>query len=440
MVTKELPGQTPDYQVQSVIRVESGEFPTDPEARFAALLASLNSGPKATVMLLLPEYGHKSPSELNRDFKYLIAGSEMENVGLDTASTYCKTTLVPIGLVAAEHKIELGGIDKIVGYGATEAGRKYGRIVAAYELTFESQGNFSLYSVLGATNSPSEDGLRAPYVRAGILEILSRKTHPIREIELAEELGVDQSVISGALGALHRAGALSGKIKTEYELGDKGIDQMTVVREPALTDRIIRICQDFSTLGRAIDQEGILNRLFQDLKERWKVEILRRRISEIVLILVENKVLKKVKHEVGRGGSFSDIRITQRGREIMDYLTRIKRVASDDPEAFKDADEVLRRVNDNFQTYVSKSADFYYPHSTSYKKAESPANKARVMGLISQHSGITVPELVNATGLSRETIRTYIAEFEREKEVRVDRNTGVKRHYPRRRRLRSHSS
>ena len=144
--------------------MERKDFPRDTEERLSAILNVVNGGFKNVGFLHLDDVP--------------VVGNEIKARVRDSAGkgylpyyncfdSYCRDSLMPIGMVAKDVNLLNGKI----GYILTPEGRKYGIPVSTFSLDWEFQNDTSLFSVLGATCSNT--GERAPLRRIKLLEELT---------------------------------------------------------------------------------------------------------------------------------------------------------------------------------------------------------------------------------------------------------------------------
>lgn len=414
-------------------RVES-EFPTDPQERLGALLASFNIGPKATTFLLLPENGYISPGDLARGFRETVSGTGMAETDKITAPNYCYQALCPIGLVAKEYSIDYFGVEKLVGFGKTSAGQWYGTAAAALVLDFELRHQKSLFPIFGSTNTTSAKGERAPLTRARILELLFSQTAPVRKADILRELGrIRHNSLGGVvLRALKTAGVIdyeavtvhTGKIQVTYTLGNLSREEIRPDRySVALTGDVAAICSQLTAADLAISQAAVFERLPEEVKKRWRPEVLRHRISGILSDLARQKFLARGKYK-GRDIQ-STTWITDWGRVIVtDLLRPLWGLVTDDEQVGQKLREVIPQVRANFLQYAQNSAELYYPFSNSFKRKQRLENLESIKDLLVDGAKTTV-DVAELFGLSKGGIEKYLAALMEAGEVKRQRVKGV---------------
>ncbi|MBI2667606.1 ArsR family transcriptional regulator [Candidatus Woesearchaeota archaeon] len=175
------------------------EFPKDLEGRLNAVLNVVNTEFKTLTLLHLDDYP-ASCSEIKSRIR--------ENVGVQiylphesSFGKYCNQSLFPIGTVAEE---DIVYEDKriITSYKLTEAGKKYGRPIAAFTLDYGFKNDLSMLSILGVTHSNREK--RSPSSRIKILEKL--REGDLRVTDLMMALNLEDSTISLALNTFNKIG------------------------------------------------------------------------------------------------------------------------------------------------------------------------------------------------------------------------------------------
>lgn len=414
---------------------EDGKFPEDPEERLAALLAAFNFGPKAVTLLLLPEPdSYISPQDLAREFKQLMAGTEMGQVREYTAPDYCHGTLCPIGLVARKYTFNNWGKEELVGFGLSPAGQHYGLAASCLVLEFEQEQGFSLFQVLGQTASSSSHNRRAPMTRARILELLVQEQQPQREVDIIQKLGIVQPIVEAALIALKKAGIINyqavtsntGQVQVEYARGDLPVEQVALLRtDHSLTQAVAKACQQLALENLMISQATVFERLPESFRKDRKTRTLRGRVSRILSNLAEQGFLKRGEFTGGEKQSIASI--NQKGAIVVrELIEPLRKLTQDNPLTLaKVRGEVIPKVMVNLNGYARTSAKLYYPFSRSSRMLESQANRERVLALIAQRQGITAVQLAAETELNNDTIRNYLRAFFESGQIESDKVKGV---------------
>lgn len=398
------------------------EFPASPEGRLGALLASVNIGPKAVTLLLLPSPGvYIAPyPDLANKFREIFRGTPLEGFANTIAPEYCRQSLSRIGLVAAEYSIDYYGAEKVVGYGKTEAGEKYGVPAAALALAAEAKHNRSLYPILGATNVSSPELKRAPLTRAQILLFLSEQTEPVTEKKIIEVLGITQPTAQEALFSLSQSGVIAyeavtprtGKVQISYTRGQLPADDITPVnREPTLTRTIATICEDLIAQGKPVSQAAIYEELPEEIKKRRREDVLRININITLSGLARQGFLLHAKDFKGHGVQ-SSARITKDGQAVVEdfILPLVKLIQNEPGEQDRIDREIVKPVINNLRLYAQITAELYYPYSISFKQTRREENIRRVLDiLVSSPKGLSTQDFIPLLGVNEETVRNYLA-------------------------------
>lgn len=425
-------------------RKEVLPFPMESNRRLDSLLSSVNVGPKATTLLLLPHESYISPADLGKSFKSAVAGSGMEHVDSVAAPNYCGASLVPIGLVAKEYKMDYSGGDTLIGYELTDAGKIYGVPAAALALLFEKQHNTSLYPILGQINTRFPEQHRGPYSRAMILSLLSKKGGPLREADICKELGISLPVAHKTFLGLVNAGVVTyesvnkntNKTQVTYR---KNIDQPAEVKPfrrgnnslVTLTRTVMNITNQLAGEGLPISQASVYSHLTESQLVTWKNEkSLRGAINSVLSHLSSQGFLIRTGFQ-GRVVE-SRLEITPIGTAVVqDFINPLTDLVNDDASARDKIDrEVVPEVMGNLSIYARNSAELYYPHSVSFKNRQTEENLGKLTAiLLEQTSGesgaLTITELAQKMGLNINTLSSYLASLGTDKKVEKFRVKGV---------------
>ena len=229
-----------------VLEERENPFPDDLEGRLNAITNVVNTELKTLTLLHL-------------DDKY-VDGSEIRSRLIDTVGykiyipysrsfrDYCSRSLLSIGTVA-EGDIQIinaRGSSEFTGYKLTEAGKKYGRPIAAFTLDYVSKTRKSMFEILGSTMSSGKT--RAPLNRIKILEHLGNKGE-LRLSDLAKIFQTDDyTFIRENLRPLSKTGFVDynsiGDVKGDnfviyqWVKGKKPEDVKPYVGEPSLTEKV----------------------------------------------------------------------------------------------------------------------------------------------------------------------------------------------------------
>lgn len=404
-------------------RIEQVDFPEDPQKRLGLLLASVNSGPKAVTALLLPSAGLYIPPypDLVTRFKEMMSGTEMADVAKSTVVGYCQDSLCEIGLVAREYQIDYWGSEKLVGFGLTDAGEDYGTLAAALALAVETKHDVSLYSILGASNTKSQEALRAPLSRALILMFLANFHEPVTEKLICDGLNLPQSVVADSFESLKVAGvvdykSISGvkdRMKVRYKRTSMDISEATAINQaPSFTRRIAEICNLLESEGEDVSIDSVINRFSEE--ERLKRIALRINISTTLSGLANQGYLSREDKFKGGGrvgAIMSSAKITPLGRVIVgDFLIPMRNLSEDEHNERVRLNDLSKLIKQSLGEYARKSAELYYPFSKGYKKKQAEANKDRIVQILSEPgSEFTRQDLARTLGVNENTVSNYLS-------------------------------
>ncbi len=394
-------------------RVEQ-EFPESEDEGLSALLASFNMGPKAVTQLLLPYNGYISPTDLRRGFREAFKGTQVADFSEGVPSVYCTQTLCRIGLVAREYLIEYFGMEKLVGFGLTEAGRRYGIPAACLALYFEEQHQQSLYSVFGSIKVDSPEQQRAPFTRAKILLALDQK-EKLRELDICRELDINEQTTRNSLVALTKAGVVdyksvsphTGKTQVFYTKGKSPtLEAQSIGRRAIFRQEIVRCCEELVIEGESITQDTVFRKLSQERRDSSKSESGLRGTVNKILSGLANKGYLQRGHFKGKE-VLSVAQITEAGKTVVvNFIAPLISFIQGDRNIDK---EIVPKVLGNLNFYAQNSAELYYQYSLSFKKKQTKENISRLTDILSNSpKGLTVSELSERIGLNETSIRRYL--------------------------------
>ncbi|EKD65657.1 MAG: hypothetical protein ACD_50C00024G0004 [uncultured bacterium] len=402
-------------QIESSGRRVEQEFPKNGDERLNALLGSFNMPTKAVVQQLLPYNGYISPDALVRDFREVFKGTELASFDSKSIISYCFNTLCPIGLVAQEYTIEYFGKDKLVGFGLTEAGAKYGIPAACLALYFENERKQSLYPTFGAIHKKNSEEQRTPHTRAKILWLLNECPN-LTEKEVARELGINNSTVKNSLVALKNAGVIdyksitpnTGKTQVTYTKGELPEAEVKKVgSRVSLTQDVVRFCEELINDGKDITQDAVFIKFPEEVRGKYKA--LRRDINITLSGLAHQEFLQRGQFIGGKIQSHAQI--TEKGKAIVSgFLTPLIGLLQEDNATRHWLErEIVPVVTRDLKAYAQNSGELYYPHSPSFLRKQFQENIGRLREILSVSSKpLTNVELSEIIGIHQSTVRAYL--------------------------------
>ncbi len=396
-------------------KIRSAEFPTNPTDRLSVLLSSFNGTTKAIAFLSIPAIEGISRKDLARGFSDAVSGTPMEHLGTIAAWSYMDRTLVPAGLVAEGTVAnQHGDMQQETYLTRTEEGERYGVPVAVLALDFENRHQVSLRKILGKTASPSKDRVRAPFVRASILLLLSQRQLPLRRQDIIEELGFTPSVASAALESLASNGLIEYASVSRSKRGivtyaiNSGVEPPSSNRTRPSIDNIIAICQTLSMTGIPFSGNQIEDALSEAELSRWNSKhALKNFIQKVLSDLARTGYLRRT--EFKGGEKYSNAVITSEGLIVVDeFLKPMVALVEDKPEADIMRLQFVPTILADLQSYARNSAELYYPYSTSKRIEEGATDFANIITMVKKNNGISIRELSGVLGLVRSTIINHI--------------------------------
>ncbi len=376
------------------------KFPAALEGRMEAILASLNSAPKAAVLLLLSESLIDTAS-LNKAYVDTASGSQMP-IKRDMAESYCRDSLCRIGLVSEEVAIDYFGQEKSVGFKLTRAGEIFGLPAAALVLDFETSHNFSVYPVLGQSMLARGEH-RAPITRAKTIKSLAKGER--RQIDICLELGINHERARSSLIALRNAGVVeytsftpqTGENQVSFSINKEDAVEANQVRgKREFTDAVIGAARTLDQQGLPITQAAVFE-LVQGAGGAATEKNVRTLISQTLTDLADRQhFLTRIQFK-GRE-IYSSIKLTDKGKTIaIEFLAPLEDLLTDTgSETLKRVrDQILSKVLANTQGYAVRGIDLYYPYSRSFSASNQDKVRLTVESVLSRQrgAGITSQQL-----------------------------------------------
>ena len=355
------------------------EFPEHPLERAGAMLAAFNAPTKRAVIIELNQFPYfTSPTSVGHQFIALHQGSKLATFAVTNVGQYCGDTLGPIGMATEERKEISQGEEKITGHAVNEAGGRYGQPTAAAFYMFEVTHGFSLFPILGQTGKRGEASTRAPLNTA--LVLLSLRNHGKTQAEIANELGVSNSVVQAVLQrlsqnrivayeSLHTA---SGKKQMYFELGHADLDKVQQIGTfVTLTQQVAQISIQIASEGLQVTQHEVFRRLPEEAKKNVNTDYLESRINRVLRGLSKQEFLKQGPFTGSKSGKavFSSAKLTDKGILVVNEVLLPLFDAMRDGETLDYwRREVLPEVKRNFRFYARTAGDLFYPFSKAAKQ------------------------------------------------------------------------
>lgn len=321
------------------VRVKEGEFPTDPEKRFEAVFAAIGNSEAKCLTLLCLSDTLVTKQELWRRFNELSENAWVASRSVQ--ATYCRASLIPIGLVAEESFVRQGTSNLAVGFRLTEMGKKYGVPVAAFLLEKSVGLLASLDEIFGKTGSSSF--VRSVVTRTKILEYLYEQTTTVRRNDIADSLGMLKESVSGHLKKLNEIGLVDyasvnfeKKGHVTYKLDDNAFREQveTVGSEASITKEIADLIFELGEVNGDIIFVAIRNK-----HANANEQSLRNRINNTLSGLSAQGICKRTQF---KGAEIhSEASLTEVGRSLVSTVIYPIKVAL----ANSDVLDGWRRIN-----------------------------------------------------------------------------------------------
>ena len=368
-------------------------FPDDLEGRLNAVLNIVNSELKTLTLLHLDNI----PAD-GSTIKWRLRQTVGRGVYLPRQNCfgdYCCRTLLPIGAVAEEIVLYEDTNTIITGYNLTEAGRKYGRPIAAFTLDYAIRNNMSMFEILGSTVSPGKS--RSPLNRVKILEELKGRT--LRTIDLARKVGVNGCAISDHLKALKKISFVSyescGEISGHGEFlyiwfADRDFSQLAPVRRYSNLTYVV--AEKLKELGKAnsyLISRG-LNYKYPNI------------ISIILSGLEKQGFAKRVKKWKPRE-NLSEASLTMEGKSFLEGYVNKVREALEDGKKLSTMTKFLGRLIEDESTlreYTKKGIALYKGVSKHINFTPFSKASKKIMSYLKQNPGERPNRILTALSIS----------------------------------------
>ncbi len=190
---------------QEAVKYTSVEFPKTTEGKLNAILLSVNSEYKSATLGWFLDKNFRTKNEI-KDISKIYLNSSVKNLNAATYKDYCTYTFIPIGAVAEEKIKSKGRTYSFSHYKLTPDGEKYAKPIAQFALKTAVEIGISMHEIFGNTATPGETG--SPYNTARILLELEKEDN-IRNLEIANRLGLDQGVVADQISRLKKIGFCS---------------------------------------------------------------------------------------------------------------------------------------------------------------------------------------------------------------------------------------
>lgn len=372
------------------------EFPQDLEGRLNAVLNVVNTEFKLLTMLHLDD----SPADASQ-----IHSRIRETVGggiylprVDNFGAYCHKSLYHIGTVAEEDIIYE---DKriVPCYRLTEAGKKYGRPIAAFTLDYVVKNNISMFSILGSTKSKGKT--RSPFNRALLLNKL-RDTIKLREIDLVKELKLLPYRVLNHIKTLKELGFVNFESCGEL-IGEKDFSYVWVEgKDPSEVKKVRSYINLAKITAKKLKELGRAdhNTLANVLKYKHT-----RNISTILSGLEEQGfVIREGKWK--SGSVLSEVSITDKGKKFVDDYLYWVMDALNDGSKLEDMNFLLERLfsnSDKLREYSRKAVNLYKDLSPYISKKSLEETHENIIEYLRQNPGKRPEEIKKALSFSSQS-------------------------------------
>lgn len=375
-----------------VISRKEAPFPEDLEGRLNAVLNVVNTELKSVTLLHLDDVPREA-TEIKARIRETV-GEDCYLPQRHVFGDYCHQTLFPIGTVA-EETITREGVETFsVGYSLTEAGKRFGRPVAALALQFVTENGMSLYEVSGSTQSNGKT--RSPLNRVKILKLLNEGNLNITN--LANKISLGLVGISEHLKSLAEIGFIEYNSVGEMQKG-KGAIKYQYVENTENKNRVVQPTAGYSILTV---------RAFNLLKERKRITLPKAgkflnyphmsTISKIYSDLVRQGFAVREEDFVG-GEKLSEVKLLDKTEQFLLLEQKIEEILSEkisEQEAEQIYLDILNRAD--FGGMCQIAIEAYKKVSPGINRKSAEERTDEIMTLLRGHPGMRASEILKEFG------------------------------------------
>jgi DNA-binding Lrp family transcriptional regulator len=326
---------------------------------------------------------------------------------------YCSYSLSPIGLVAKEI-LDQGS--STFGYAITEYGQQLGVPLAGLLLDFSEKHNVPLNQLFGGTNSSAkiiqkgeaeeiEVKKRSPSTTLAIIKSLLRaSSFPLREIDIADKVGIDAKNVKKHLSRLSELGLVkfeSSKVNKPYSL--YGLSRNAPKTDPPIyksfrseTHKVFEIIKNLGL--QTFTASDIYNVLSQERKERVRKEYYVDLISSVLYFLNKHKYLELQKFHNKQQSAIS---MSESQRKILrELITTISKLQNKDSETLRKGLDFSKQIIVNPKR-VSDLLIRAKEASGNANQASKEDTQKIILSIITANPGITnreIRELIKKQG------------------------------------------
>ena len=376
------------------------EFPRDPEQRLEALLSVGNTEPKQVLGLLLSD-NPQSVEALRNQFISLIEGVQYKGKQwrpqVNTIESYLTVSLDRIGFVAFPiiSRTE-------VCYSRTNAGKIYGAPVLAFTLHMTNQINFSMYNILGPTNTPGDS--RAPYNRFRILEYLlkqKKQGNNSRVYDISSLINLNVAGVRGHLLALsainfidYDSAQTDLKGQFVYTWKDKHKTPESVPAYKKYAHMTLDVAKILFEL-EITDTDSITDHLYKKSKysSKWKIKNLSHTICSILAHMVQLGFSDSVYKSLEQ----SHVHLRDEYLEFVEEFTKKLRDAMQDGKNLQSMLQIYKKYMEDgniFRDNCTSGSRFYLEVSPSINRLTGIEAEKRILDYLKQHGKVRRTEMV----------------------------------------------
>ncbi|MBI4092011.1 MAG: winged helix-turn-helix transcriptional regulator [Candidatus Levybacteria bacterium] len=407
------------------------EFPQEPDERLEVLLLSFVESKRSVDFLLIPDLpNYITTEDFWRNFLDVYAGTELS--GLDKKSHLRVANKIPYQHGLSSKFFRQFGENIVVGFTRTESGRKYGVPAACLSLDFEKRTGISLTKVFGHIKKPTSAGLTTQYIRAKILEYLSQQEFPVREIDIARNLKLEQSHAKDIIYALSVAGVIDYEAvgltvapQTTFRLGEGALPDKRLPHSSwKLSTQLIEICRNLGENGQLITLIAVLDLIPDEIRQHYNQNSLTAGIRSVFSSLENLGFLARVgKFKHGERESAASLNST--GRIVFsEFLKPYLGIVNDDRKVHETVSStvvpvVLGQLPQHGKETLNVDLEFLQLYK---QRREIAAEKRRQILELLKEEPKSINELSSQVGLHRAGVMRFLNSLVKEGRVMVSVN------------------
>ena len=357
--------------IRKVLRSESRDFPDELEGRMEAILRTINTEYKTITLGFVLDEMPSTSTDLMKGVERLSGNVPRSQ----TFKDYAEKTFVPIGMVAEQEMDYESFPVPVKTWRISEAGKEFGRPIAAFTLDYVVRHGKSMFPLLGNTGTTGDSN--SPLNRYKILKSMANGNR--RNADISASLGLYNTLVTHHLVKLKGIGLVDYEsICTEqpfvfYQWKEDVPRDLRPPKESQKYPKLATEVADVIRQGGKWSNQQMADFLGRDLDT----------VSPVLYSLFEQGILE---HSLASRGNMSTSSLTPEWAEFLaEYLEKIE-------SALQGGNELNAMGNvrtdyladlDKLREHATEAGALYQAVSPFYSKAmESSERQQMIMDFI----------------------------------------------------------